>query len=127
MKRVNKDELYQNLSAFLSRKGIEFKEGSYTERIQKGCSLLTDAVNVTQEAVERAKVKMDKKLDQMRQTIHEKTAPKPPPGAPPATPPAEPSAQNPTPPTDSPASKTARKKRPTRARKPSQSGRAAGK
>jgi len=123
MKRVNKDELYQNLSTFLSRKGIEFKEGSYTHRIQKACGLLTDAVNLTQEGVERAKVKMDKKLDQMRQTIHEQTAPKPPP----APSPAQPSAPEPNPPDDSAASTTAKRQRPATARKPAKSKRPARK
>ena len=55
MKRIKTGELYRNLSAFLGRKGIEFKDGSYTERIKQSCSVLTDAVNVSQKALERAK------------------------------------------------------------------------
>ncbi len=77
MKQINQDELYQNISDFLKAKGIEFKEGSYTKRIQRGCNLLTDAINLTQEGIEKAKTSIDKKLDQMRHVIHEKTAPKP--------------------------------------------------
>jgi hypothetical protein len=127
MKRIEQHELYQNLSAFLSKKGIDLKEGSYAERIQKGCGLLTDAINLTQGAAERAKAEMDKKLDQMRQTIHEKTAPKAPPPVSSTAPPAEPPAQNPPPPSNSPASKAARRKRPATAGKPSQSRRSARK
>jgi len=77
MKPLEKDELFQNLSEFLKGKGVEFVEGSYSNRIQKSCALLSDAINVGQEGFERAKVQVDKKLDQMRQVIHEKTAPKP--------------------------------------------------
>jgi len=79
MKTVNKDELFQNLSGFLKSKGIELKtEGSYAQRIQKGCGLLADAVNATQKTVRRAKAKADETLDHLRQSIHEATAPKPP-------------------------------------------------
>ncbi len=76
MKPINKEELYQNLSGFLQTKGIELKEGTYTRRIQKGCNLLADVVNLAQEGLERAKTEVDKKLDQMRHVIHEKTAPR---------------------------------------------------
>ena len=80
MKTVNKDELFQNLSGFLKSKGIELKsEGSYTQRIQKGCGLLAEAVNATQKTVRRARAKADETLDQLRQSIHAATAPKPPP------------------------------------------------
>ena len=131
MKRINQDELYQNLGAFLTKKGIELKEGTYTQRIQKGCRLLTDAINLAQEAVEKAKVKTDKKLEQMRQTIHEKTAPKARPAVPPVGPSAATSApppppaplaslaQNPPPPTDRTAPRTRPRKRSTKAKKPS--------
>ena len=81
MKQINQGELYEHLSGFLKLKGIELKEGSYTQKVQKGCTLLSDAINLSQNGLERAKVGIDKKLDQMRQVIHEKTAPK----APPAT------------------------------------------
>ena len=78
MKRIKKNELFQHFGGFLKSKGIELKEGAYTERMQKGCSLLTDAINLSQSGLERAKTEAEKKLDQMRQLIHEKTAPKPP-------------------------------------------------
>ncbi len=78
MKPINKDELYEHLSRFLQAKGVELKEGSYAKGIQKGCSLLTDAINLSQKGIQRAKAGIDKKVDQMRQVIHEQTAPKPP-------------------------------------------------
>ena len=87
MKPIEKNEIYEHLSQFLKNKGIDMKGGTYTQRIQKGCSLLTDAVNLTQQGMERAKTEIDKRFDQMRQVIHEKTAPKPPPRAPAAEPP----------------------------------------
>jgi hypothetical protein len=79
MKPIEKNEIYEHMSQFLRSKGIDMKEGTYTRRIQKGCSLLTDAVNLTQQGMEKAKTEIDKRLEQMRQVIHEKTAPKPPP------------------------------------------------
>jgi hypothetical protein len=39
--------------------------------------LLADAINLSQVGLSRAKVQVDRKLDQMRQVIHEKTAPRP--------------------------------------------------
>jgi hypothetical protein len=75
MKTIKKGELFQNLSGFLTTKGIELKDGVYASRIDKACGLLTDAINGTQKTVSRAKVEVDKKLDQLRQTIHEATAP----------------------------------------------------
>ncbi len=122
MNKIEADELYHHLSAFLKTKGIEFQEGSYTKRIRQGCGLLTDAVNLTQQTVEKAKKGMDAKLDKMRQVIHEKTAPKPPPAteAPPVN-------AAPAVPTVSPANQsnttTAKTKRPKArpAQKPSQS------
>ncbi len=78
MKKINQDDLYQNLSEFLKTKGIELTEGSYTNQIRRGCTLLTDAINLSQAGIKQAKTKIDKKLDQMRQVIHERTAPKPP-------------------------------------------------
>jgi hypothetical protein len=100
MKPLEKDELYQHLSGFLKTRGIELKEGSYAQCIQKSCHLLGEAINLSQEGFERAKAGMDKKLDQMRQVIHEKTAPKPPEktstaAAPPASAQKEPSAPKP--------------------------------
>jgi len=79
MKPIEQNEMYEHLSQFLRSRGIDMKEGSYSRRIQKGCSLLTDAVNLTQQGMKRAKTEIDKRLEQMRQVIHEKTAPKQPP------------------------------------------------
>ena len=75
MKPLEKDELYQHIHGFLKNRGVELKEGGYSQTIQKSCSLLSDAINVGQEGLTRAKVEVDKKLDQLRQVIHEKTAP----------------------------------------------------
>jgi hypothetical protein len=77
MKPIQKDELYAHLSQFLKAKGVEMKDGSYPRGIQAGCSLLADAINLSQKGITRAKGKIDKSLDRMRQAIHEKTAPKP--------------------------------------------------
>jgi hypothetical protein len=76
MKPLNQDDLYENLRGFLKGKGIELQQGSYAHGIKKSCSLLTDAINLSQQGLDRAKTEIDKKLDQMRQVIHEKTAPK---------------------------------------------------
>lgn len=76
MNKIEKDELFRNLSDFLKTKGIELQEGTYTQRIQQGCGLLAETVNMSQQAFERAKAEMERQLDQMRQVIHEKTAPK---------------------------------------------------
>lgn len=76
MKNIKKDELYQNLSQFLKGKGIELKEGQYTKGVHAGCSLLADAINLSQTGLERAKSEFDRQVDQLRQVIHEKTAPK---------------------------------------------------
>lgn len=76
MKSIQIDELYEHLSGFLRTKGIELKQGSYANGIQKGCMLLADAINLSQKGISRAKGEIDKKLGQMRQVIHEKTAPK---------------------------------------------------
>jgi len=75
MKPLEKEELYQHIHGFLKNRGVELKEGGYSQTIQKSCSLLSDAINVGQEGLTRAKVEVDKKLDQLRQVIHEKTAP----------------------------------------------------
>ncbi len=87
MNPIRKDELYENISQFLKSKGIELKEGSYTKGVHAGCSLLADAINLSQTGLDRAKNGIEKKLDLVRQVIHEKTAPKPPivptPSAPP--------------------------------------------
>jgi hypothetical protein len=52
------------------------KDGSYQKAVQKGCSILADAINLSQKGITQAKVQIDKNLDRMRQVIHEKTAPK---------------------------------------------------
>jgi hypothetical protein len=78
MKRVERDELYENLRGFLKSKGIALDSGAYAQRIHQGCNLLADAINATQKTVARAKAEADKKLDQLRQSIHEATAPKSP-------------------------------------------------
>jgi hypothetical protein len=90
MNPIQKDELYENISQFLKSKGIELTEGSYTKGIHAGCSLLADAINLSQTGLERARVGLEKtkdgiekKLDQVRQVIHQKTAP---PAPPPPTP-----------------------------------------
>lgn len=84
MKNIKPDELFNHLGDFLKARGIEFKDGSYTHRIRKGCNLLGDAINATQKTVRTAKTEADKKLDQLRQAIHEATAPKASPPPPPA-------------------------------------------
>jgi hypothetical protein len=77
MSKIKKEELFGNLKDFLKSKGIELQQGSYTERIRQGCGLLADSVNLSQDAVHRAKEAVDKSFDQLRQVIHEKTAPRP--------------------------------------------------
>ena len=75
MKPIQKDELYGNLSGFLKTKGVELKDGSYTQAIQKSCGMLADVINLSQRGVERAKTELDKGVEHVRQVIHEKTAP----------------------------------------------------
>lgn len=77
MKTIKKDELYANLSGFLRDKGIVLEDGPYTQRLQKSCALLTDAINTAHTGLTEVRAQVDRKLDQMRQVIHEKTAPKP--------------------------------------------------
>ena len=79
MKPIKKDELYEHLCQFLKAKGVEMKDGSYPKAVQKGCSFLADAINLSQKGITEAKVQIDKNLELMRQAIHEKTAPKAPP------------------------------------------------
>jgi len=78
MNKINKDELFQHVSGFFKSRGIELKEGPYTQGVQKSCELLADSINLSQEAWDQARVEMERRLDQMRQVIHERTAPKPP-------------------------------------------------
>ena len=82
MKTIQKDELYENLSNFLKSKGVELTEGSYTKGVHAGCSLLADAINMSQAGLERARVEVERKFEQVRQVIHEKTAPRPEPAPP---------------------------------------------
>jgi hypothetical protein len=76
MKPIQKDELFGHLTSFLKARGVELKDGAYTQSIQKGCSILADTINLSQQGIERAQTQIEKRLDQMRQVIHEKTAPK---------------------------------------------------
>jgi hypothetical protein len=78
MKPIDKGELYNHLSDFLKARGVELKDGSYAQRVQKGCNLLADSINLTQAGMERTKAEIDKQLERMRQVIHERTAPAPP-------------------------------------------------
>src|SRR5437763_9237282 len=78
MKQIQKEELYENLSQFLKEKGVELKESPYTKGIHAGCSMLADAINLSQAGLERARAGLERGMDQVRQVIHEKTAPKPP-------------------------------------------------
>ena len=82
MNKIDKTELFEHVGSFLKTKGVELKEGSYARRIEQGCGLLADAVNLSQRALECTKAEMDKRLDRMRQVIHEKTAPKTPASSP---------------------------------------------
>jgi hypothetical protein len=77
MNKIKKEELFGNLKDFLKSKGIELQQGSYTERLRQGCGVLADSVNMSQEAMHRAKEAVDKGFDQLRQVIHQKTAPRP--------------------------------------------------
>ena len=76
MKPIEKHELYENLRQFLKGKGIELTEGSYSKGIHAGCSLLADAINLSQTGLERAKNGIERNVDRVRQVIHEKTAPR---------------------------------------------------
>ena len=78
MNKVEKEEMFGHVRAFLKSKGIELQEGSYAQRIRQGCGILTDTINLSQEALGKTKAAVGKGLDQVRQVIHEKTAPKPP-------------------------------------------------
>jgi len=75
MTEINKEEMFGNLKTFLKSKGIAIQDGSYADGIRKGCEILTDTVNMSQRALDRAKVAVDEGLDKARQTVHEYTAP----------------------------------------------------
>ena len=76
MKKIQENELYENFSRFLKNKGVELTSGSYARVLQRGCSLLTDAVNLGQQGVHTVGTELNEKLDQLRQCVHEATAPK---------------------------------------------------
>jgi len=76
MTEINKEEMFGNLKNFLKTKGIHIEDGSYADGIRKGCEILTDTVNMSQRALDRAKVAVDEGLDKARQRVHEYTAPK---------------------------------------------------
>jgi hypothetical protein len=81
MSDIKKEEMFGNLKNFLKSKGIDIQEGSYANGIRRGCDILTDTVNMSQRALDRAKVAVDEGLDKARQTVHEYTAPKAQPGS----------------------------------------------
>jgi hypothetical protein len=112
MKPIEKHEIFEHLSGFLKAKGIEMKDGTYSQGIQKACEILTDTVNLSQKGLERAKVTLDKNINRVRQVIHEKTAPKPPVN--PSAAPARPAPAKPASPKASAKKSPARKKGPSR-------------
>ena len=63
-------------------RGIELTDGDYARCVREGCGLLSDAINLSQRGLDKARRTAAAKLDQLRQVLHEKTAPKPPPPAP---------------------------------------------
>jgi hypothetical protein len=76
MKTIKKDELYRHVGRFLKSKGIELTQGSYSQGIHAGCSMLADAINLSQNGIQRAKAGIDRNLEKVREVIHAKTAPK---------------------------------------------------
>ena len=77
MKRIKKDEIFKNVTKFLKGRGVELTEGTYSARLQKGCSALTDMVNLSRDGLERTTTEIDRQLDHLRRAVHEATAPKP--------------------------------------------------
>jgi hypothetical protein len=75
MNKIKQDELFGHVRKFLKNKGVELHDGSCTRTIRKGCQVLADTINLSQQAMERAKTEVSKKLEHARQVIHEKTAP----------------------------------------------------
>ncbi len=86
MKTINKDELLGHVRQFLKTKGIELQEGAYTHTIEKGCQVLADTINLSQQAMNRAKAELGRTLNHAREVIHRKTAPRKPPVQPQAQP-----------------------------------------
>ncbi len=78
MKKIQRNEIYRNLTGFLAGKGVELKDGSYAETLAKGCQMLTDVINLSQQGIDQARQGIDQKLDKLRRIVHDKTAPKPP-------------------------------------------------
>lgn len=76
MKKIQKDELFENVKQFLSIKGIQLTEGPYSQTVHRSCRILADVINLGQQGIERAKTGIDQKLDQVRDVIHQKTAPR---------------------------------------------------
>jgi pyoverdine/dityrosine biosynthesis protein Dit1 len=74
MNKIDKNELYRNLSEFLKAKGVLLQDGSYARAIEKSCEILADTINMSQQAMERAKSEIEQRLDKVRETIHRKTA-----------------------------------------------------
>jgi hypothetical protein len=74
MKAIKKGELYEHLSEFLKRKGVELHKGPYPGRIEQVCSLLTTTINATQATLGRARDGMDRGLQQVRHALR-KTPP----------------------------------------------------
>jgi hypothetical protein len=79
MKKIRKDDLFNSVGAFLKSKGVELTDGTYANTIRSCCGMLTDAVNLSQQGIEKARTEIDSKLERVRRVIHERTAPKPPP------------------------------------------------
>lgn len=119
MNTINKDELFTNVREFLKTRGIELQEGSYSRTIQKGCQVLADTINLSQQAVDRARTEVQKTLEKVRHSIHQKTGPgKPPQAKETRTESSETPPIVPTEPAAEPATeKTPKRKRPAAARK----------
>jgi hypothetical protein len=94
MQTINKDELFGHVCQFLKAKGIELQEGAYTHTIKKGCQVLADTINLSQQAMNRAKAELDRTLNHAREVIHRKTAPRKPPVQPQAQPPPPPASDS---------------------------------
>jgi hypothetical protein len=78
MNKINQDDLFGHVSQYLKNKGVHLEEGACTRTIQKGCQVLADTINLSQQGMARAKTELEKNLQRAREVIHEKTAPKPP-------------------------------------------------
>ncbi len=72
MKPIEQGELYQHLSGFLKKKGVELHEGPYPGRIEQVCRLLTETINATQGTLERARKGMDRGFEQVCQVLKKK-------------------------------------------------------